>query len=568
MPGRHAAVMPRRTRRRSGWGRTVGVVCLSVLVPIAAFVGVREFRMATNGQGCTGTLQVEIAAAPEISGPLKTISAQVERDKVPVDGACLSIVVTASDPRTVFERVAAGTADLPDLWVPDTWEWVARTGIPRGRLLSLSPSVATSPLVLATSRKDADALAGERADWATLARSGRMALGDAEKSGIALSALLGIRRSVAGDAAEADRTKLGTTILRLAKERVDALGSELDRARRSSGLRRGVPATEQQVLSFGEKHPEADIVATAPKDGTVLVEYPLVAVVHKKPKAEQLITAGVAMMRYVNSTAGQSTLRQAGFRDYRDESAPRVPGNVGKVDVLPPVTLQDADEVLRSWAAMSLDSKLLAVVDVSGSMVVAAGDRSRIELARDATNTALSYFPDKAEVGLWEFADQLDGPRPYRQLAPVAPLSQAHRDRLTTELDELPEQLGQGTGLYDTIVQAYLRAKGGFDPARVNSLVVLTDACSGASRETEDCRNEVTTGRTIEQALNSLESAIDPAAPVSVILVGIGAEADLASLERIAEVTDGYAYRARNPDDMEGIIIDSLLRRQCGKTCS
>jgi Ca-activated chloride channel homolog len=568
MPGRHAAVVTRRTRRRSGWGRTLGVIVLSVLVPVAAFVGVREFRMATSGQGCVGSIQIEIAAAPEITGPLKTITDQIRRDKVPVDGACLTFAITASDPRDVFDRIAAGSADQPDLWIPDTWEWVARTGIPRGRLLSLSPSVATSPLVLATSRKESDALADKRADWPTLARAGRMALGDAETSGVALSALLGIRRSVAGDDPEADRTKVGTTILRLAKERVADLDAELDRARRSQGLRRGVPTTEQQVLSFGERHPEADVVAVAPKDGTVLVEYPLVAVVHKKPKAEPLIAAGVAMMRYVNSTAGQSAFRKAGFRDYRDESAPRVPGNVGKVDVLPPVTLQDADEVLRSWAAMSLDSKLLAVVDVSGSMVVAAGDRSRIELARDATNTALSYFPDKAEVGLWEFADQLDGPRPYRQLAPVAPLSKTHRDRLTTQLDELPEQLGQGTGLYDTIVQAYLKAKGGFDPARVNSLVVLTDACSGASRETEDCRNEVTTGRTLEQALNSLESAVDPAAPVSVILVGIGSEADLASLERIAKVTDGYAYRARNPADMEGIIIDSLLRRQCGKTCS
>jgi hypothetical protein len=52
-----------------------------------------------------------------------------------------------------------------------------------------------------------------------------------------------------------------------------------------------------------------------------------------------------------------------------------------------------------------------------------------------------------------------------------------------------------------------------------------------------------------------------------VILVGIGPQADIAALERIAKATGGRAYRAKDPQDMEGIIIDSLLRRQCGAAC-
>lgn len=568
MPGRHAAVVPRRTRRKLGWGRTTLVVALSVLVPVGAFVGVREFRMATSGQSCANPLQVKIAAAPEIAAPLKVVTDQVTREKVPVDGACVTFAITPTGSRDVFDRLAGDVEDLPDLWIPETWEWLARTGIPRGRLVSVSPSVATSPLVLATSGEQADALADDTTSWATLAPAGRMALADAEKSGIALSALLGIRRSLSSEDPEVARNNLGTTVLRLIKERVDDLDLELDQARRAKGLQHGVPATEQQVLTYGRDHPRADLVAVTPKNGTVLAEYPLIAIVHKKPTAERLVAAGVALMRYVNATAGQAAFRNAGFRDYRDESPPNIPGNVGEVDILPPVTLQDADEVLRSWAAMSLDSRLLTVVDVSGSMVVAAGNRSRIELARDATNTALSYYPDKAEVGLWEFADQLDGPRPYLPLAPVSALTPTHRDRLTTQVNQLPDEIGEGTGLYDTIVQAYLSAKGGFDPTKINSLVLLTDACSASSQPNDACQNEVTTGRSLDQALNALEAAIDPAAPISVILVGIGAEADIASLERIAKVTNGLAYRAKNPDDMEGIIIDSLLRRQCGTTCS
>jgi hypothetical protein len=99
-------------------------------------------------------------------------------------------------------------------------------------------------------------------------------------------------------------------------------------------------------------------------------------------------------------------------------------------------------------------------------------------------------------------------------------------------------------------------------------LVLLTDACSGASRPTAACRNEDTPGSTLNALLNALEAEVDPTRPVAVILVGIGAQADLGALQRIAAATGGRAYRAVDADDMETIIIDSLLHRQCGSACN
>lgn len=580
MPGRHAAegqFRSRRGRRQGqdrgqgqarGPGRSKGlivlVIVLAIVVPVGAFVGLREFRMSTIGQPdvCTGSFRVRMSVAPEIATPLQAIADRMAGDRVPVDGVCVAFEINRASPRDVFNRLSNNASQTPDLWIPDSWEWVSRIGIPHDRLLSLSPSVAASPLVLATTQAKADAVQPQAGSWASLAPAATMALADAETSGVALSALLAIRRSLS-DEPDVARDKLGTVILHLIKQRVEDLDVELDQARRD-GLRHGVPATEQQVLSFHREHPQADIVPVVPKSGTVLLDYPLVGVLHGKPQEGRLIEAGAALMRYVDSARGRAALRVAGFRDYRDQVPPSDPDNVGTVNVLSPITLNDADDVLRSWAAMSLESRLLTVVDVSGSMVVPAGDRSRIELARDAARTAFSYFPDTSQVGLWEFSQNRDGPRGYLPLSPTGVLSAPHRAELGKDLDRLPQQVGGGTALYDTFLAAYQAAQGGYDPARANSLVLLTDACS-ASTNASTCKNEVTPGITLDRLINLLK--VDPARPISVILVGIGPDADIRSLQRIADTVGGRAYRAKNADDMEGIIIDSLLRRQCGSTC-
>ncbi len=546
------------------------MVALAVIAPVGAFVGIQKFRAAAIGQAasCEGSLRVQVAAAPEVAGPLKAIAERMHEQKVPVDGACVTFNVVAASPRDVFTRLSGDTtSETPDLWIPDTWEWVSRSGFPQDRFLSLSPSVASSPLVLATTQAKAESLRDDSESWPSLATAGQMAVADAEKSGVALSALLAIRRSLS-DEPEVARSKVGTTILQLVKERVDDLDVELDQARRDGGLRRGVPATEQQVLSFVREHPQSDLVPVVPKKGTVMMEYPLIAVLHDKPKGAQIIEAGTALMRYVDTKAGRAGFDKEGFRDYRDQAPPNDAANVGEVKVLPPLTLQDADDVLRSWAAMSLQSRLLAVVDVSGSMILPAGERSRAELARDAAKTAFSYLPDKSEVGLWEFSQNRDGRRPYLQLRPTAPLTKSQRSNLDKSLDALPKRTGGGTGLYDTFLAAYRTAQNGYDPSRVNSLVLLTDACSASSSRTAACKNEATPGITMNQLINTLKNEADAARPIAVILVGIGPQADTAALERIAATVGGRAYRAKDAKEMEGIMIDALLRRQCGTACS
>jgi Ca-activated chloride channel homolog len=565
MPGRHAATSQPRRRR----GLIVLVVVLALIVPVAAFVVLREIRIATLGQPdpCTGTLRVQVAAAPEIAAPLNRIARRIENERVPVDGACVAYSVTATASHTVYSRLSGDSAgETPDLWIPDTGEWVSRTGIPRERLRSLSPSLAATPLVLATSHARVDDLRDAADAWTSLATAGRMALGDPEKSGVALSALLALRRSDPDDAGAA-RTSLRATILRLLAQPGSELDAELARAT-GEGLRRGVPATEQQVLSMRRTDPEADVVSVVPGNGTVLLDYPLAAVLHDQPKEARLIEAGAVLTRYAGADAGIADFRAAGFRDDPGLAPPPGADAAGAVTPLPPSTSNDADEVLRSWAGVSDETRLLTVVDVSGSMVVETGDRSRVELARDAAKTALTYLPDTAAVGLWEFSENRDGTRPYLPLSPTAPLAPPQRADLDRDLDALPGRTSGSTALYDTFLAAYRTAQAKYDPARVNSLVLLTDACADASTQPETCGNEDAPGITLPQLLDSLRAEVDPARPVAVALIGIGPRADLAALERIADVTNGRAYRAAEAGDVESLVIDSLLRRRCGTPCS
>ena len=46
-----------------------------------------------------------------------------------------------------------------------------------------------------------------------------------------------------------------------------------------------------------------------------------------------------------------------------------------------------------------------------------------------------------------------------------------------------------------------------------------------------------------------------------IIPVGIGADADMASLDQIAEATGGQAFEARDPQDILKVLASGLLSR-------
>src|SRR5690606_36311270 len=106
-----------------------------------------------------------------------------------------------------------------------------------------------------------------------------------------------------------------------------------------------------------------------------------------------------------------------------------------------------------------------------------------------------------------------------------------------------------GTGLVDTFLAGYQVAQGEFENDRQNSLVLLTDG-----------KNEDDFGIDQEQLIDQLTTLQDPSRSVSTILVGLGDGVAMDQLTAIAEATKGKAARATTPEDMERIIVDSILR--------
>jgi Ca-activated chloride channel homolog len=230
---------------------------------------------------------------------------------------------------------------------------------------------------------------------------------------------------------------------------------------------------------------------------------------------------------------------------------------------VPGLTLPVTQDALRTWSAVTLEARMLTVIDVSGSMRQDAGQgRTRIELARDAAVTALRLYPDSAKIGLWAFSVLLDAPADWLSLTEVGRLSNdidgsTRRDQLLAEAQTLPSLVGGGTGLYDTTLAAFRTVRAGYDPARVNSVVLLTDG-----------RNEDDPiGINLRTLLRTLRAEFDPARPVPIITIGMGPGADIETLRRISETTGGKAYQALDPNDIETVFLDAMIERRCRPEC-
>jgi len=195
---------------------------------------------------------------------------------------------------------------------------------------------------------------------------------------------------------------------------------------------------------------------------------------------------------------------------------------------------------------------LLAVVDVSGSMltpVPTARGATREQVTVEAARNGLGLFDDTWAVGLWEFSTQLDGANDYRQLVSVGPLSD-NRQALATALGSLQPKPDGNTGLYDTTLAAYRTVQAGWDPSRVNSVVILTDG-----------QNDDRQGLTLDQLIAQLKQVMDPKRPVQVIAIGIGTDVSEAELKRITDTTGGGTFVAPDPSKVGDIFLKAIALR-------
>ncbi|MEP6650633.1 MAG: VWA domain-containing protein, partial [Lapillicoccus sp.] len=272
------------------------------------------------------------------------------------------------------------------------------------------------------------------------------------------------------------------------------------------------------------------------------------------------------LRQQLTNDAGRSALTAAGLRlPNADTSGPGVPGMPsGAVTYLPdPSALQQA-ALTKTWIGVKTDARMLALIDTSGSMKEREGDKTRMVLAGEAAQTAVSLFPNTSQLGLWTFGLDKGGPgQDWREVVPIRQLDETvdgkpQRQALGEALPGLIATAGGGTGLYDTLLSAYQQMLSSYAPGRVNSVILLTDG-----------RNEDPTGITLDQLLTKIKALKDPNKPVVIVTVGMGQRVDTSSLSAVSAVTGGKTYVAQNPQDIKQVFIDALLSRDCtGSVCT
>jgi hypothetical protein len=534
--------------------------------------------------GCSdAAVRLSMAVAPEL---VQVVQAQAVSwtQSARVNGSCVAIDITGADSADIASAIAgqsktaltgtgqaSGKTKVPDMWVPDSSAWLLR--LRTAKVATVPPggtSIAKSPIVLAMPEPVATTFGWPQAKltWTDVlakvtAGDGKLKVGivDPTRDSTGLAGLVAL--STAARASGPKATEQATAALRalalgqasVRQEVLQRFPHATDAAALSAGLS-VAPLSEQAVIAYNQTQPPVRLAALYVQPAPNALDYPLVtlpgATGDKATAAADFAgsLAGSAFrdrlagigMRGGDGTTGRGFQMPAG-------GPQTVPGPAA-----PPSAADGAavEQLLQTWQAVALPARMLAVLDVSGSMlekVPTAGNHTRMEVTVEAARKGLSLFDDKWAVGLWIFSTELDGPRDYKQLQPIGPLS-AQRTQLLQSLAGIQPKRNGDTGLYDTILAGYKTVQEGYDEGAINSLVVMTDG-----------DNDDKNGIGLDQLIADLQKIVDPKRPVSVILIGIGTSVGQAEMEKITNAIGGGTFLAPDPAKIGEIFLKAISLR-------
>jgi Ca-activated chloride channel family protein len=204
--------------------------------------------------------------------------------------------------------------------------------------------------------------------------------------------------------------------------------------------------------------------------------------------------------------------------------------------------------LLDRWAADRKRARVLLLLDVSGSMGEPGNEETgetKLDLAKRAIVDALDEFATDDDVGLRIFSTNL-GPaqdQDWLDIVEIAALG-ANREEMVRRVNDLIPT--NGTPLYTATEDAYDDLLAGFDPERINAIVLLTDG-----------RNEDPSNEDLDGLLQGLRAQAEgeAAQPVRVFAIAYGQDADLGTLRRIAEATNAQVYDASDPTTISQIFV-------------
>jgi hypothetical protein len=580
-----------RHRMRSSLRGAGAAAAATVLVVVAgSWFGYQQLA----GPSCSGRIQLSVAAAPEIAPAVKAAADQWAADGAAVGGTCIGVNVSSSESVDVAAAVASkhgatlagvgqasGTAVTPDVWVPDSSTWLLR--LKNGGATAFAPangaSIARSPVVVAMPEPVASRVGWpeKKLSWTdllTAVTAGKSPLHagivEPTQDAAGLSGLLSLTAAASstGSSPVAAQEAMVGALRALATNRSSIRQDLLARFPRSSdptAIANGLGAaalSEEDVIAYNQTKPPIQLAALYLDPPPMPLDYPfavLPGIEPAKASAAKVLFEVLTTPGFRNRLAAQA-LRSpdgnwgAGFKAPQGAPSPAgggatvPPTGQGAAGDLDPAAIAKAT---TTWSVATQSGRMLAVVDVSGSMkakVATANGATREQVTVAAASQGLNLFDDSWAIGLWTFSTELVGSQDWRAVVPIKPLS-SNRGALAQGLAGIKPSDGD-TGLYDTVLAAYKEVQKEWEPGKVNSVVLFTDG-----------KNDDKSGLSQAALLNQLKKIRDPEQPVQVIIIGIGADVSRAELKSITDVTGGAPFVTADPTKIGEIFLQAIALR-------
>ncbi|MET9713723.1 substrate-binding domain-containing protein [Nocardiopsis alba] len=572
--GKHTEEPAERGRRRGRGGAIAALAAASAIVIVIAAAGVYMFG---KGDGCGGSdLTLDVAVSPELGPALGDVADDFNAEENTVDGACVRASVREIDSANVAFGITGAGATMgeteSDVWIPDSSMW---TRIVQGQagdavVTETGTSVARTPLVVAE-RADLTEADDAPTTWMDVVptdapgeEGGRtVRVVDPARSSSGLGTLHLLHGALEGAGSDADTFNASMTAALQSLHRGASADEEAAFLALSGGGESAPPVmvmSEQAVWRYNAVYGDAPARAGYPDEGTYYLDYPYIV-----RSEDSAITRAAEMFRTaVRSESAADRLLAAGFRGPEGERDPSVlTEEAGFLpeprDELSSPSESSIEDLIRSWNQLKMDSRVLTIVDISGSMLaeVPGTGLTRMQVAGAASAEGLQMFSDSSELGLWEFSTNVNGDLHHQEIAPVRELQATdgsgneHRDVLASALQNL-EPLPQGdTALYETYLAAYQEMSRTYRPDRTNVILMLTDG-----------DDDNPGGMELDELLSQLDSLASPSRPIPIITIAFGPDVrNLEPLQEIAAATGGAAYMTEDPTEIGDIFLQAFSLR-------
>jgi hypothetical protein len=325
--------------------------------------------------------------------------------------------------------------------------------------------------------------------------------------------------------------------------------------------------TPEQSLYYYNTHKaktSEGAVGIYPEEGLVSMDYPVTVTTSDATK----IKAAKLLETALTTPAAIKGYQALGFRTPDRKAPANFSEKIGltskTIRSLPAGDPKAIYKVTQDWEKLSLAIRMLAVIDISGTMAqkLPGSKVTRMDAITGIAAKGLSLFPQDTELGIWTFSSKLVGSQDWREDIPVAPLGQrtgsvSQRDKVLSGLSAIKAIPTGNTGLYDTILAAYRNMQKGYAADKINSILVLTD---GVGNDDPDG------GINLNQLNATIRREMDPKRQVQILVISVGSDQSvLRKLQSITRPTGGEAYVAKDQAQIAKIFLAALSRRM---TCN